>query len=324
MYHSITAVLGVALLSTVTNINGCMEYELHKTSEGVEGGEGEGDAGNNPGEYSNSCEDACDSAIESLPSGCDAIACGVDAGNNATDEVGEIMRPGPDGTCELVYSCDPGTCFDLFVACVEDTGSVEGCREDYDACVVQGICEHERNDCKSDVDADYAECMDEATTQPMIDQCEFYWGEGGFWDQACDCEYDNCINGTSIECASMEMMVSPPLQTAAGRWRVEREWLDRQVDRFVSLRSETPTWPVRNAAGDIVSLRVNRIAVADALYAAGLRSNDRITEINDVAVRQWLGENVDDLLALRDTAQVRLSVRRGMNTLTLRYDLVGK
>jgi general secretion pathway protein C len=116
--------------------------------------------------------------------------------------------------------------------------------------------------------------------------------------------------------------VAPPVQTGPSRFQVTRGLIDQQLARLSALSTETFVMPGLDNAGKLSGFKLGSIRPDNVLYSLGLRNGDVLVAINGKSLIH--DTSLDDLLALRKSSQVKLTLRRKGVQRDLTYDIAQK
>ena len=280
------------------------------------------------------CPGLCAAAIAEMGDtpGCE-LSCDIDILPSfegvAVTNVAVLLTVGAAGefeagqSCQLVTMCET-PCGEMLGDCMEavpqppDPGLLGLCTEEYRECLIEEDCFASRVTCEEGASAILDACIDAGDP---LEECAAVFEEAMCM---CGTIYNTCV-GTNEEACPDEQalaLVSPPLPTGPGRFRVTRAFIDRQLERLTAMSTEIFVLPVFNASDRPVGFELRSIRSDDPIYALGLRNRDVVLAVNEKSVVQ--GRVAEDLLSLYKASQVRLTIRRGTATRQLTYDIVQK
>ncbi len=313
-------VVALAVLPTA-----CMDYELIPDKiEEPPPPDGDDDAGNGGEDGDNDCNNECDTWMQVLPPLCTAVACGP---SNQVSALGpdehSAYLPNTGAACELIVDCEHSGCTNQFESCL-DANTLDFCRDLYLEC--QHVV-----DCRVDQHTCYEEVEDWYENECDHDNCDWFRCQREFW---CDCDYENCIDGTNLECAGgfegggfeeCDEAFPPAAPFAApvgaGHWTIQRTQLVDRAANLTRLRRLNPVWPERGPGGQLAGLRLGTLASEGVAWASGLRDGDLVTHVNGVSVIELMLNPVN-ILPIAQAPTVVVTLRRAGTVEHFRYDLL--
>jgi hypothetical protein len=266
------------------------------------------------------CPELCNEAIEA---GCSLVECGVDVARDYTfdSDIAVFHLDGASdggGGCEMVVECpELPPCALVYQDCLQATGDVTACNQQYEFCTVSSVCALELDSCTFTAEETLASCELNTPDADCI-------GPYLVMLDACQCLYDDCLDTeATLDCVPSEPapLVSPPIQTAPAAWTVRTPFLDQQLARLQPLLVETRLWPVPTADDSAWrGLRVGAITPGSPLHLLGLRDGDVLRTVNGRKIVPALA-NPASLLSLRGASLITLVLDRAGVVRTHRYSL---
>ncbi len=307
----------ILLLSSLA-LTGCwMEYNFHKTSEGAAsesaGGDGAGeDGGGGGGGGALFCADICKEHAAGLPPDCQSVACGYNIGSNAQppEVVADLFDAEVVGACQMIVTCEPASCNEEFLDCIEDSGSPLGCEEVWQDCETRNECAAAKIVCDEEALLDHLECTH--------DECDEVYA---FDLETCRCEEEECLTGHELHCGWGEMLVSGPVEGPENEFQVTRKWVAAMMTRLDRLSVENRVWPVDQPNGPWRGVRIGDLDEKGPLANAGLADDDVIVKINGTPIATYLYDP-PALLQLLSAPVIKVRLRRKGQFVVVRYHLV--